>query len=35
MTDERERIDRMLAEGKVSAEEAERLRASLDKAEGV
>ncbi|MHC5056118.1 MAG: hypothetical protein ACYTKD_15540 [Planctomycetota bacterium] len=33
MTTERERIDRMLAEGKVSAEEAQRLRAALDVSE--
>jgi len=33
MTTERERIDKMLAEGKVSAEEAERLRAALDMSE--
>ncbi|MHC4503336.1 MAG: SHOCT-like domain-containing protein [Planctomycetota bacterium] len=33
MTTERERIDRMLAEGKVSAEEAERLLAALGRAE--
>ncbi|MHC4503337.1 MAG: hypothetical protein ACYTFI_08540, partial [Planctomycetota bacterium] len=33
MATERERIDKMLAEGKVSAEEAERLRAALAKAD--
>ncbi|MHC4247996.1 MAG: hypothetical protein ACYS9X_02600 [Planctomycetota bacterium] len=33
MTTERERIEKLLAEGKVSAEEAERLRAALDRAE--
>ncbi|MHC5056117.1 MAG: hypothetical protein ACYTKD_15535 [Planctomycetota bacterium] len=33
MTTERERIEKLLADGKVSAEEAERLRAALEKAE--
>lgn len=33
MTTERERIDKMLAEGRVSAEEAERLRAALERSE--
>lgn len=33
MTTERERIDKMLAEGKVSAKEAERLRAALEGSE--
>ena len=33
MSQERERIDRLLAEGKLSAEEAERLRAALEESE--
>lgn len=33
MTTERERIEKLLADGKVSAEEAERLRAALEKSE--
>ncbi len=33
MSQERERIDRLLAEGKISAEEAERLRAAMEKSE--
>jgi hypothetical protein len=33
MTDERERIDKMLAEGKVSPEEAKRLLAALERSE--
>ncbi|MHC5056115.1 MAG: hypothetical protein ACYTKD_15525 [Planctomycetota bacterium] len=33
MTTERQRIEKLLADGKVSAEEAERLRAALDRAE--
>ncbi len=33
MSEQEERIDRLLAEGKISAEEAERLRRALDKAD--